>query len=136
MELGNQLVGLGRASVRVGPAYRDAKWGATFYEVTAMVAQSIDTWLDNRGISLESAERLLELFNLLSKTPVPSFGEFAAAGFTKKALMAQLDTASFSGLLSYGGRNQGSAFSVQDQASYDQVVLAPAFEKVVDELLS
>ena len=76
------------------------------------------------------------LFNLLGKTPVPSFGEFAAAGITNKALIAQLDTASFSGKISYGGQNQGSAFSVLDQASYDQLVLAPAFEKVVDELLS
>ena len=136
IELGNQLVGLGRASVRVGPGWRDAKWGATFFEVTGMVAQSIDTWLDNRGISLESAEPLLALFNLLGKTPVPSFGEFAAAGITEEALIAQLDTAKISGILSYGGRNQGSAFSVQDQASYDQLVLVPAFEKVVDELLS
>ena len=122
--------------MRVGPGWRDAKWGATFFEVTGMVAQSIDTWLDNRGISLESAEPLLELFNLLGKTPVPSFGEFAAAGITEEALIAQLDTAKISGILSYGGRNQGSAFSGQDQASYDQLVLVPAFEKVVDELLS
>ena len=138
MELGNQLVGLGRASVRVGPAYRNAKWGATFFEVTGMVAQSIDTWLDSRGISLESAGRLLELFNLLGKKPVPSFGDFVAAGITKEELMAQLDTARINGILTFGGRNQGSAFSMQDQsqASYDQLVLAPAFEKVVDDLIS
>ena len=50
--------------------------------------------------------------------------------------MAELDTAVTLGTISYGPRNQGSAFAVHDEESYQQLVLAPAFEKVVDELLS
>ena len=50
--------------------------------------------------------------------------------------MVQLDTAATLSTISYGRWNQGSAFAVNDEESYRQLVLAPAFEKVVDELLS
>jgi hypothetical protein len=48
----------------------------------------------------------------------------------------QLDTAATLGAISYGRRDQGAAFVVNDEESYQQLVLAPAFDKVVDELLS
>jgi len=136
IELGNQLVGLGRASVRVGLGYHNAGWGATFFEVEDRVAQSIDTWLNDRGISLESTDRLLGQLNLLAQTPAPPFCDFTTVGINAEALMAQLDTAATLGTISYGRRDQGAAFAVNDEESYQKLVLAPAFEKVVDELLS
>jgi hypothetical protein len=136
IELGNQLVGLGRAIVHVGPAYRNARWDATFFEVTGTVAQSIDTWLNDRGISLESTERLLGQLNLLGKTPPPPFCDFTTVGINADALKVQLDTAATLGAISYGRRDQGAAFVVNDEESYQKLVLEPAFEKVVDELLS
>jgi hypothetical protein len=136
IELGSQLVGLGRAVVHVGPGYRNARWDATFFGVTGTVAQSIDTWLDDRGISLESTERLLGQLNLLGQTPAPPFCDFTTVGINAEALKVQLDTAATLGTISYGRRDQGAAFVVNDEESYQQLVLAPAFEKVVVELLS
>jgi hypothetical protein len=129
IELGSQLVGVGQASVITGAS-------ETYFEVTDMVAQSIDKWLDNRGISLESTERLLGQLNLLGKTPPPPFCDFTTVGINAEALMVQLYTAATRGTISYGRQDQGAAFVVNDEESYQQLVLAPAFEKVVDELLS
>ena len=122
VDLGNELVGLGRASTHVGPAYRNAKWSATFFEVNGMVAQSIETWLDNRQISLDSAEQSLEIFNLLAKKPVPSIEEFAKVGIIKEDLSGQF--------------GMGIAKGVLDLTTYDDRVLAPAFEKVVADVLA
>ena len=136
IELGSRLVDLGQTSVRVGPGYRNAKWDTTFFETDDMGAQSINAWLDNQGISLKFAELLLWRINLLAKRPVPPFCDFTPAGINAEALMVQLENAKTADTISYGHRDQGPAFTVHDEESYRQLVLAPAFKKVVDELLS
>lgn len=136
IELGNRLVDFGGGSRHVGPGYYNASWDATFFGVPGTVAQSIKTWLDNHGVNLVSTEQLLGLINLLAKRPVPPFCDFTTVGIHAEALMAQLQTAKNLGTISYGSRDQGPAFTVHDEESYQRLVLAPAFKKTVEELLS
>ena len=132
--LGNQLVELELATTHVGPAYRGAKWNATFFEFAGVVGQSIKRWLDDKETSLEPVERLLKQLELLRKSPIPSLQEFDFKGIGGEVLGTLLNTAMSRGIISKMV-DQGPAFLILDQNLYDQLVLTPVFKKVVDDIL-
>jgi hypothetical protein len=132
--LGNRLVELELATTHVGPAYRGAKWNATVFEFAGVVGQSIKRWLDDKETSLEPVERSLKQLELLRKFPIPSLQEFDSNGIGWEALVALLGTAMSRGIISEVV-DQGPAFLILDQILYDQLVVTPVFNKLVDDIL-
>lgn len=131
----SQLVQQDLAVMYVAPAYSRANWKATFIYYPAAVAELITRFVVDQGVILENADRLLNEYSLLRKSPVPSLREFDLAGISKETLHEYMGNALDRHIVTKVVE-EGPAFLVLDQKSYEQVVLRPSFERIVDELLS
>jgi hypothetical protein len=137
VKLGDELVGLGIADKREGPAYRGAKWDASFYNVARAAVESIRESLNRDGISLEEPKRLLGQYALLTKPigqTAPSLLEFESAGIPRETLHSQL-IASVDRNIVTRLVEHGPAFLVLDQDSYKEVIIWPALRRVVASLV-